>query len=114
MRFKKTLLATHVALAVALFAQGQAALAGCSTTGTETTCDATIWDPPATGTTNLVINTGTTEGKLAPMQGFGIYGNSSGTRFNLSDATTTITTGGNKADAIQVNNGVNHMRPLAS
>jgi autotransporter family porin len=109
MRFTKTLLATHVALAIALFGQGQAAMAGCSTTGTETTCDATIWDAPASGTSSLVINTGTTEGKLAPMQGFGIYGNSSGTRFNLTDATTTITTGGSKADAIQVNNGLNHM-----
>ena len=109
MRFKKTLLATHVAVAIALFGQSHAALAGCSTAGTDITCDATIWDAPASGTTSLVINTGTTEGKLAPMQGFGIYGNSSGTRFNLTDATTTITTGGSKADAIQVNNGVNHM-----
>ncbi|KJJ96992.1 hypothetical protein UB43_24335 [Pseudomonas sp. 21] len=109
MRFTKTLLATHVALAIALFGQSQAALAGCTTTGTETTCDSTTWDPPPSGTTSLVINTGTTEGKLAPMQGFGIYGNNSGTRFNLIDATTSITTGGSKADAIQVNNGTNHM-----
>ncbi|MBD9501382.1 autotransporter outer membrane beta-barrel domain-containing protein [Pseudomonas sp. PDM17] len=106
MRFTKTLLASHIALAIALAGQAGMAAAGCSGSGDTYTCDVTLYYGNPTGYKNVVINTGTTigaTGGTGGLRGFGIYGNS--TRQSID--TLSITTGGIYADAIQANNGTN-------
>ena len=114
MRFTKTLLATHVALAIALAGQAGTASATCSTSGDGKTytCDETVWWGLPTGVENVHIDTGNTRGSMAPMGGFGIYGNNG--QYTITEA--TILTGsasgllsGYKADAIQANIGTNNI-----
>ncbi|MDH1008466.1 autotransporter outer membrane beta-barrel domain-containing protein [Pseudomonas nicosulfuronedens] len=100
MRFKKSLLAVHVALAFGLTVQAQTASAACSTSGNIMTCDTIFYDGQPTGVDTFVINTGTTMGS-AGKAGIAIYGNSA--KYNLAEA--TLTTGGMMADAIQANAG---------
>ncbi len=113
MRFTKTLLATHVALAIAVIGQVGPAQADCTKVDDTTlSCDNTLYytsgfDPNSFQT--VIIDTGTKMGTTGipalgmPLQGFGIYGNSS--RYTLDEL--SITTKGAMADAIQANNGTN-------
>lgn len=113
MRFTKTLLATHVALAIAVIGQVGLAQADCTKVNDTTlSCDNTLYytsgfDPNSFPT--VIIDTGTKMGTTGipalgmPLQGFGIYGNSS--RYTLDEL--SITTKGAMADAIQANNGTN-------
>ncbi|WP_425317928.1 autotransporter outer membrane beta-barrel domain-containing protein [Pseudomonas nitroreducens] len=113
MRFTKTLLATHVALAIAVMGQVGLAQADCTKVNDTTlSCDNTLYytsgfDPNSFPT--VIIDTGTKMGTTGipalgmPLQGFGIYGNSS--RYTLDEL--SITTKGAMADAIQANNGTN-------
>ncbi|QJP07512.1 autotransporter outer membrane beta-barrel domain-containing protein [Pseudomonas multiresinivorans] len=112
MRFKKTLLATHVALAIALAGQIGTASATCTTSGdgkTYTCNESVYWGLPA-GTEKLEIDTGNSRGGTAPLAGFGIYGNNG--RYDVKEAviltgSTSGTLSGYKADAIQANIGSN-------
>lgn len=113
MRFTKSLLATHVALAIAVIGQVGPAQADCTKVDDTTlSCDNTLYytsgfDPNSFQT--VIIDTGTKMGTTGipalgmPLQGFGIYGNSS--RYTLDEL--SITTKGAMADAIQANNGTN-------
>ncbi|MBD9515713.1 autotransporter outer membrane beta-barrel domain-containing protein [Pseudomonas sp. PDM22] len=114
MRFTKTLLASHIALAIALAGQAGMASATCSTSGDGKTytCDETVWWGLPAGVENVHIDTGNTRGGMAPMGGFGIYGNNG--QYTIKEA--TILTGsvsgllsGYKADAIQANIGTNNI-----
>ncbi|MCP1652137.1 autotransporter outer membrane beta-barrel domain-containing protein [Pseudomonas nitroreducens] len=103
MRFKKTLLAVHVALAASMLAHSGGAAAGsCSVDGTTLNCTTSIyWAPGDTSAyEKIVIDTTGEEQSFTPT-GFGIYGNSS--KYTLKDV--SITTASSKSDAIQANNG---------
>lgn len=108
MRFQKTALALHIALATALTLSTQAASAGCSgdAASSTLTCDVPLYYGNPNGYDNIVINTTATGGTSPSLAGFGIYGN--GSTYNLNNV--AITTSGSKADAIQANNGTNNIR----
>ncbi|WP_275628725.1 hypothetical protein [Pseudomonas sp. 273] len=110
MRFQKTALALHVALAAALSLPMQGANAGCTgdVASSTLTCDVPLYFGNPAGYDNVVINTtanGSTGGSSG-LAGFGIYGNSS--TYNLKNL--LITTTGSTADAIQANIGTNNIR----
>ncbi|WP_236171346.1 autotransporter outer membrane beta-barrel domain-containing protein [Pseudomonas pseudonitroreducens] len=114
MRFKKTLLATHVALAIALAGQIGTASATCTTSGDGKTytCDETLWWGLDSAVESVHVDTGNARGSMGPMAGFAMYGN--GSTWNLKEATlmTGTTSGllsGYKADAIQANIGTNNI-----
>lgn len=114
MRFKKTLLATHVALAIALAGQIGTASATCTTSGDGKTytCDETLWWGLGSAVESVHVDTGNARGSMGPMAGFAMYGN--GSTWNLKEATlmTGTTSGllsGYKADAIQANIGTNNI-----
>ncbi|MBD9679092.1 autotransporter outer membrane beta-barrel domain-containing protein [Pseudomonas sp. PDM18] len=103
MRFKKTLLAAHIALAASMLAHSGGATAGsCAANGTTLNCTTTIyWAPGDTSTYEKIVIDTTGEDQSFTPTGFGIYGNSS--KYNLKDV--SITTASSKSDAIQANNG---------
>lgn len=108
MRFTKTLLATHVAVAIALLGQAGGAQADCSKVDDTTlSCNNTLYytsgfNPNEFDTVQIVTTgEGTPGGGGKALGGFGIYGNSSQYTLNNLD----ITTSGSKADGIQANNG---------
>ncbi|QRY79822.1 autotransporter outer membrane beta-barrel domain-containing protein [Pseudomonas sp. PDNC002] len=114
MRFTKTLLATHVALAIALAGQIGTASATCTTSGDGKTytCDETLWWGLGSAVESVHVDTGNARGSMGPMAGFAMYGN--GSTWNLKEATlmTGTTSGllsGYKADAIQANIGTNNI-----
>ncbi|MDG9855529.1 autotransporter outer membrane beta-barrel domain-containing protein [Pseudomonas nitroreducens] len=103
MRFKKTLLAIHVALAAGMLAHSGGAAAGsCSVDGSTLNCTTSIyWAPGDTSTYEKIVIDTTGENQSFTPTGFGIYGNSS--KYTLKDV--SITTASSKSDAIQANNG---------
>lgn len=103
MRFKKTLLAMHVALAAGMLAHNGGAAAGsCSVDGSTLNCTTTIyWAPGDTSAYEKIVIDTTGENQSFTPTGFGIYGNSS--KYTLKDV--SITTASSKSDAIQANNG---------
>ncbi|WP_448683116.1 autotransporter outer membrane beta-barrel domain-containing protein [Pseudomonas nicosulfuronedens] len=114
MRFTKTLLATHIALAIALTGQAGTASAACSTSGDGKTytCQETLWWGLDSAVESVHVDTLNARGSMGPMAGFAMYGN--GSTWNLKEATlmTGSTSGllsGYKADAIQANIGTNNI-----
>ncbi|MBB4867940.1 autotransporter family porin [Pseudomonas nitritireducens] len=110
MRFSKTLLATHVALAIAVIGQVGTASAACTTSedGKTYTCNESVYWGLPSGVEKLEIDTGNVRGSMAPLTGFGIYGNNG--RYDVKEAviSTGVASGtlsGYKADAIQANIG---------
>ncbi|MDN6855789.1 autotransporter outer membrane beta-barrel domain-containing protein [Pseudomonas sp. CAN2814] len=108
MRFTKTLLATHVAVAIALLGQVGAAQADCEKIDDSTlSCGNTLYyssgfNPNQFDTVKITTTgEGTPGGGGKSLGGFGIYGNSSQYTLNNLD----ISTSGSKADGIQANNG---------
>ncbi|MDU4249806.1 autotransporter outer membrane beta-barrel domain-containing protein [Pseudomonas sp.] len=114
MRFTKTLLATHIALAIALAGQVGTASATCTTSGDGKTytCDETLWWGLDSAVESVHVDTGNARGSMGPMAGFAMYGN--GSSWNLKEATLMTGTAsgllsGYKADAIQANIGTNNI-----
>lgn len=114
MRFTKTLLATHIALAIALAGQAGTASATCTTSGDGKTytCDETLWWGLDGTVESVHVDTGNARGSMGPMAGFALYGN--GSTWNLKEATLMTGTAsgllsGYKADAIQANIGTNNI-----
>lgn len=114
MRFTKTLLATHIALAIALAGQAGTASATCTTSGDGKTytCDETLWWGLDSAVESVHVDTGNARGSMGPMAGFALYGN--GSTWNLKEATLMTGTAsgllsGYKADAIQANIGTNNI-----
>ncbi|MFV3412787.1 autotransporter outer membrane beta-barrel domain-containing protein [Pseudomonas nitroreducens] len=114
MRFTKTLLATHIALAIALAGQVGTASATCTTSGDGKTytCDETLWWGLDSAVESVHVDTGNARGSMGPMAGFAMYGN--GSNWNLKEATLMTGTvsgllSGYKADAIQANIGTNNI-----
>jgi len=115
MRFSKTLLATHIALAIAVIGQVGTASATCSTSedGKTYTCNETVWWGLDSNIENLYIDTGSAKGGTSPMGGFGIYGNNG--NYDLKEVTILTgtasggITAGWYADGIQANIGRNNI-----
>ncbi|MCP8465272.1 autotransporter outer membrane beta-barrel domain-containing protein [Pseudomonas sp. ZM23] len=104
MRFKKTLLAAHIALAASMLAHsgGAAAMGSCSVNGTTLNCSTSLyWAPSDPSAFDKIVIDTTGEDQSFTPTGFGIYGNSS--KYTLKDV--SITTASGKSDAIQANNG---------
>lgn len=108
MRFSKTLLATQVALAIALAGQAGTAAAGCSVTGNTMTCDVIFYGGMPAGVERVEIDTGSAEGKPG-QSGIAIYGNSANYTLNEAILKTGTQSGGllpgRAADGIQANAG---------
>jgi autotransporter family porin len=104
MRFKKSLLAVHIALAagVLVHASSAQAMGSCSVDGTTLNCSTSLyWAPSDPSAFEKIVIDTTGEDQSFTPTGFGIYGNSS--KYTLKDV--SITTSSSKSDAIQANNG---------
>ncbi|MCP1623382.1 autotransporter outer membrane beta-barrel domain-containing protein [Pseudomonas nitroreducens] len=104
MRFTKTLLASHIALASTLLLHGSGVQAGsCTADGNVLKCDTSLYWYFGDTSTFDRVEIKTTEAQSFTPTGFGIYGNSS--TYTLKDLYISTTT--SKSDAIQANGGTN-------